>query len=81
MSKDGDSLASTIYQRTHKGQVVCAARASSMDAQFLMWLRLFNGLTPTHILMALAAVPVVDAQSTIDKLIDLGLIEPVKPSI
>jgi hypothetical protein len=80
MSMSVDPLGSAIYQRTHKGQIVCAARAPSMDAQFLMWLRLFNGLTPTHTLMELAAAPVADAQATIDKLISLGLIELVPPS-
>ena len=80
MSKNIDLLGSAIYQRTYKGQIVCAARAASMDAQFLSWLRLFNGLTPTYILLELAAVPVVDAQATIEKLISLGLIKPVSSS-
>ena len=77
MSKDVDPLGSTVYQRTYKGQIVCAARASSMDAQFLSWLRLFNGLTPTYVLLELTAEPAVDAQATIEKLISLGLIKRV----
>lgn len=80
MSSDIDPFGSTVYQRTHKGQIVCTARASSIDAQFLMWLRLFNGLTPTRTLVALSSAPMADARATIDKLISLGLIELVSPS-
>jgi hypothetical protein len=75
-----DPLGSTVYRRTQKGQIVCAARASSMDAQFLKWLRLFNGLTPTQVLLELVAIPVADAQAIIDKLISLRLIELVSPA-
>jgi DNA-nicking Smr family endonuclease len=75
MSSDHDLLGATIYQRTQKGQIVCASRASSSNAQFMMLLRLFNGLTPTQIFLELSGMPASEAQSLVTRMEELKLIE------
>lgn len=75
MSNDLDSSDRSVYLRTHKGQIVAAGQASSIDHEFMLWLRMVNGLTPTHMLMTLAGMSTHDTRIIIDRLLDLGLIQ------
>ncbi|HEX5356425.1 MAG TPA: hypothetical protein VFW93_09410 [Aquabacterium sp.] len=75
MSIDLDSSDSSVYQRTHKGQIVAAGQASSIDHELILWLRMVNGLTPTHALMTLAGMSAQDTRIVIDRLLALGLIQ------
>lgn len=75
MSNDLDPSDSVVYQRTHKGQIVAAGQASSIDREFMLWLRMVNGQTPTHTLMTLAGMSTHDTRIIVDRLLALGLIE------
>ncbi|MBI5924040.1 MAG: hypothetical protein HY836_00405 [Aquabacterium sp.] len=75
MRNDLDPFDSSVYQRTHKGQIVAAGQASSVEHALILWLRMVNGQTPTHALMTLAGMSPHDTRIIVDRLLALGLIE------
>ena len=74
MSNDLDPTDNSVYLRTHKGQIVAAGQTSSIDHALILWLRMVNGLTPTHKLMEMAGMSPQDTRIVIDRLLALGLI-------
>lgn len=80
MRPDLEAPYNAVYQRTHKGQVVCAARASVVDPHVLKLLRLFNGFTPVNVIESLVAAHVPQARDIIGQLLARGLIEETDPS-
>lgn len=80
MRPDLESPSNVVYQRTHKGQVVCASRASVIDPHILKLLRLFNGFTPVDVIEGLVAAHVPQARDIIAQLVARGLIEESDPS-
>ncbi|TAK93060.1 MAG: hypothetical protein EPO09_13800 [Aquabacterium sp.] len=75
MSNALPSSLDAVYQRTHKGQIVAAGKSSLLGHEFMLWLRMLNGLTPTRQLMNLAGASPHDALRIVDRLRALGLIE------
>ena len=69
--------ANTVHRRTLKGQMAASAVAPQLDQAGTMLLRLFNGFTPTDLLVQMASRRVARARAIVDDLERLGLIEPV----
>ena len=64
-----------VYQRTHKGQVICGSRPALLDPHVLTLMRLVNGFTPVSVLVELVAVHIPNAREIIRQLETKGLIE------
>lgn len=65
----------SVYKRTHKGQIVAVGKSSLIGLELMQWLRMLNGLTPTHTLMKLVGTSPHEALRIMDRLTALGLIE------